>query len=430
MEKIKFDEGYCVTRLFDGMVGVGFQPNEFKKTIKPILSGLLLEGVPEQLSFDYPNPASLMQDTYLTEKVGEEVGDYLNFYVDVKRVLYLSYVHIQRRKFSLLNYLNSLVPWNLDNHIFIDDDSYTFETRALQPVIPFLAEFFDGKDFSPHIMSSVRSFREAFLETEIGATIANKEDQNKVDQWVNRYKSRLIPYIKEYRAQIYVEAYQLFSKNKREGMDAYAPRRQNIKDSFANLSIIINSAINKLAHELANSIELMECKKIIAEMQQGGEQNNSASETAENKAAAERYLTECKNQRKNPPKDSLPQLMATASKGARNCWTELSKNGFFDLPKIKELENVNSLRLLEECLRQGVPFTVALMDYLEYPKHVLNDVKLSKEKYYNHLRTALGVKSSDNVKKNCLSLTNENYHDYKAWEKVDDAKRFYEEMIK
>ena len=88
------------------------------------------------------------------------------------------------------------------------------------------------------------------------------------------------------------------------------------------------------------------------------------------------------------------------------------------------------MRLIEECLRRGAPFTVAMMDYLEYPKHVLNDMKLSKEKYYNHLSTALGVSSNDNVKKNCLSLTDEKYHNYKAWLKVDEVKKYYEEMIK
>ena len=420
----------CLTGLLDEGERLRISPDEFKETIKPILCGLLLEGVPEVLSFDYPNPTSLLQDTYLTDKVGDEIGEYLNFYVDKKRVLYLSKVHILRRKYCLLNYLNSLVPWDLDNPmVFIGDDPSTFETRALLPVIPFLAEFYDGMDFSPHIVSSVRSFREAFLETEFGATIANKADPKKVIQWVDKYKSRLIPYIKEYRAQIYVEAYQLFSKNKREGMNAYALRRQNIIDSFGTLLVMINSAIDKMVDELANSTELMHCKKLIAELQ-NGVQNSLSLEEIRQKESATRYLTECKEQRDNPPMGSLPQLMKSFSEEAKHCWMVLDKKGFFSLPKTMNLENVKRSRLIQECMRRGVPFTVALMSYLEYPQHFTNDLGLSKEKYYDHISYAFGLKSSDNVKKNCLSLTDEKYHNYKAWEKVDEAKNYYEEISK
>ena len=197
-------------------------------------------------------------------------------------------------------------------------------------------------------------------------------------------------------------------------MDAYAPRLQNITESFETYLLMFNSAINKMVEEIANNIELRKCKKLLADLQQGGEQKSSASEEDDDKAAAASYLTGCKQQRDDPPKNSLPQLMATASDDARKCWTELSKNGFFNLPKIKDLKNANRVRLIQECVRQGVPFTVAMMDYLEYPKHIINDLKLSKEKYYYHLSAALGL-SYDNVKKNCLSLTDDKYHYFKIY---------------
>lgn len=50
--------------------------------------------------------------------------------------------------------------------------------------------------------------------------------------------------------------------------------------------------------------------------------------------------------------------------------TQLSQYGFFELPKIKKLSDPNKIKLVELISTHGLPYSIAMFDFLEFLKHM------------------------------------------------------------
>jgi hypothetical protein len=76
-----------------------------------------------------------------------------------------------------------------------------------------------------------------------------------------------------------------------------------------------------------------------------------------------------------------PQQMETKTDKLK---TELGKHGFFELPKVKVLSELNKQRLFELISTNNLPYCIAMFDYLNFLKylkdeHLKTDYKLFKE---------------------------------------------------
>jgi|LSQX01.2.fsa_nt_gb hypothetical protein len=77
---------------------------------------------------------------------------------------------------------------------------------------------------------------------------------------------------------------------------------------------------------------------------------------------------------------------------------------FEDLPKFVQLSKENQKRLITLIVSNELPFAVAMLHFLEYPKRLKEVYSLNKEKQYSHIAKALGF-SKRSVKGNFLVLS-------------------------
>lgn len=110
--------------------------------------------------------------------------------------------------------------------------------------------------------------------------------------------------------------------------------------------------------------------------------------------------------------------------------TELNKFGFFNLEKVKGLSDINKDKLVELISTKGLPYSVAMFDYLDYFKHLEREhfptkYKLNKEvgKWFNiNDRAVKGNVSS------LLRTTNENKSRYTAYKHIETVKKDYQTL--
>ena len=112
---------------------------------------------------------------------------------------------------------------------------------------------------------------------------------------------------------------------------------------------------------------------------------------------------------------------------------ELYKFGFFELPNVKTLSEPNKQCLVELISNNGLPYTIAMFDYLGFLRHLETNyipvkAKLNIEvsKWFNSDKDGRAIKG--NIA--CLNeKTNENKKRYTAYKHKETVKNDYE-MLK
>lgn len=111
--------------------------------------------------------------------------------------------------------------------------------------------------------------------------------------------------------------------------------------------------------------------------------------------------------------------------------TEVAKYKFTDVAKVAALTAQMQTRLICHTLKQGVPYTVAMLAYLGYPEYLKTTYRLNKEQMYKHVSKALDNVAVRTIKGNFLVQnpdSNEDKDKYTAWELDDTVKSFYESL--
>lgn len=108
--------------------------------------------------------------------------------------------------------------------------------------------------------------------------------------------------------------------------------------------------------------------------------------------------------------------------------TEVAKYNFTGLPKVAVLTNQYQTRLIRHMLGEGVPYTVAMLDFLGYPNYLKTTYRLNKEQLYKHVSKALDPVAVRTIKGNFLVLnpgSNEDKNKYTSWTYDDEVEKFY-----
>ena len=106
---------------------------------------------------------------------------------------------------------------------------------------------------------------------------------------------------------------------------------------------------------------------------------------------------------------------------------EVQPYQFVELQKYKDLSTENQTRLIRLIVGKGVPYAVAMLHFLEYPKRLKEVYSMNKEKQYNHIAKCLGAVVRS-VKGNFLVLnpkSNEDRFKYTAAENEQIVKNDY-----
>lgn len=112
-------------------------------------------------------------------------------------------------------------------------------------------------------------------------------------------------------------------------------------------------------------------------------------------------------------------------------YEEVQKYNFTNLPKMAAISGNKQSILITKTLSHDMPYVIAMLDYLGYPKYLKDNYRLNKEQIYKHVATALGV-SNRQVKGNFLVLkegSNENTTRYSAFQFKTAVKDDYETLI-
>ncbi|GHV44168.1 hypothetical protein FACS1894180_5190 [Bacteroidia bacterium] len=100
---------------------------------------------------------------------------------------------------------------------------------------------------------------------------------------------------------------------------------------------------------------------------------------------------------------------------------------FAELQKYRTLSTENQMRLIRQIVGQGVPYAVAMLEYLGYPERLKTVYSMNKEKQYSHIAKCLNAVVRS-VKGNFLVLnpnSNEDRLKYTAAENEQSVKDFY-----
>ncbi len=109
---------------------------------------------------------------------------------------------------------------------------------------------------------------------------------------------------------------------------------------------------------------------------------------------------------------------------------QLSKYGFFDLPKVKQLSEQNKLSLIELISTKGLPYNIAMFDFLQFiefleKKYFNSKRELNKEvsKWFDGDKEGRAVKGNISV---LLKNTTENKSRYTAHKHKENVIKDYE----
>ncbi len=111
---------------------------------------------------------------------------------------------------------------------------------------------------------------------------------------------------------------------------------------------------------------------------------------------------------------------------------ELGKYGFYELPMIKQLSDRSKQKLIELVIQKGLPYSIAMFEFLGFLKHIKNEhfktkYQLNKEvaKWFNSDKEGRAVKG------NISSLSDyskENKNKYTAYIHKDAVKNDYKKL--
>ncbi len=140
-----------------------------------------------------------------------------------------------------------------------------------------------------------------------------------------------------------------------------------------------------------------------------------------------------------------PQLFATFDKCEHNLppqqtetktdklKAELGKYGFFELPKVKQLSEPNKQSLVELISTKGLPYSIAMFEYLDFLKHIEEEhftvkYKLNKAvaKWFNSDKEGRAVKGNIS---SLLEYSQENKNKYTAHTHKETVKTDYQKLI-
>lgn len=107
----------------------------------------------------------------------------------------------------------------------------------------------------------------------------------------------------------------------------------------------------------------------------------------------------------------------------------VSKYGFFDLPKTEKLEPSAKNELVQKIIENGIPYAVAMLDYLDFFKHLQNQYfsskfKLHREvsKWFNSDKEGRAIKGNMNV---LSEFSKEDRKKYTSFQHVEKVKSDY-----
>lgn len=120
----------------------------------------------------------------------------------------------------------------------------------------------------------------------------------------------------------------------------------------------------------------------------------------------------------------------------RTFYNKTNLKGFFAMESIVRLTDDSKIKLLKEITKKSnTPFAIALLHYLKYYDHCLQQFEgYSKNSYYAHLAAALDFAvTEETIKKNFISITStaDTIRDkYSAWQFFKQAEDFYNKLEK
>lgn len=110
---------------------------------------------------------------------------------------------------------------------------------------------------------------------------------------------------------------------------------------------------------------------------------------------------------------------------------EVQKYDFTSLPKISILDGNKLSKFITRTLSHDMPYVIAMIDYIGYPKYLKDTFGLNKEQIYKHIATALNNVSPRQVKGNFLVLKDGSKEDtsrYSAYQFINTVKSDYKEI--
>ena len=129
--------------------------------------------------------------------------------------------------------------------------------------------------------------------------------------------------------------------------------------------------------------------------------------------------------------ESSPEIQLLKSK--YNTFMEVVQlYNFFELPKLKELSLEKKNELIMNLVK-SVPYAIAMLEYLEYPKYLKDNYigMHTKEAIYKHIAKALGVKP-DTIKGQFLAYRNSNIGKavkYTSYQFKENVQNDYENLL-
>lgn len=108
---------------------------------------------------------------------------------------------------------------------------------------------------------------------------------------------------------------------------------------------------------------------------------------------------------------------------------EVKPYGFLELPKVLDIQENNRALFVTHIMGQPVPYIVAMMNLLGYPKHLKAEYNFTVEKVCKHLGKALNGVSSRQIKGNLnilKPLSKEDPNRYTSQQYIADVERDYQ----
>jgi hypothetical protein len=184
------------------------------------------------------------------------------------------------------------------------------------------------------------------------------------------------------------------------------------------------SDVNKIKLELVINSRKLKLKQ--------GYKNSSSNEEQRYR----RIIKEWFNDEKKFIDEITPLLKALPTQQAETktdkLKMELGKYGFFELPKVKKLSELNKQSLTELISTNGLPYSIAMFEYLEFLKHL--ESKHFNAKYRLNREVAKWLNSDKegrSVKGNISSLSeysNEDRRKYTAYTHKETVKTDYQKL--
>jgi len=109
-------------------------------------------------------------------------------------------------------------------------------------------------------------------------------------------------------------------------------------------------------------------------------------------------------------------------------FNEVQKYNFTSLPKLSSIDGNKQSLIITKIVSHDTPYSIAMLDFLGYPKYLKESYSLNKEQIYKHVAGALGI-SQRQVKGNFLVLkegSSEDTSRYTSYQFKTDVKADYE----